>query len=128
MEDDRDKLIVILAGYTQEMKTFIDSNPGIKSRFNRYIEFAGYSPSELQSIFKLQCSKLDYKLTEDADKKLLAVVASAFNNRDKSFGNGRFVRNLFEKTVENQADRIAHLSSLTKEILTIIIDDDISDK
>lgn len=125
MEDDRDKLIVILAGYTQEMKNFIDVNPGLKSRFNRYIEFADYSPVELAAIFKLNCSKLDYNLTADANKKLIDAVTTAFSNRNKSFGNGRFSRNLFEKTIENQANRIAGVASLSKEILTTIMSDDI---
>ena len=125
MEDDRDKLIVILAGYTQEMKTFIDTNPGFKSRFNRYIEFKDYSPDELEAIYKSQCSKLDYKLTDDAEKKVHEVVTSAFATRDKSFGNGRFVRNIFEKTEERQANRIASIPSLTKEILTTITVEDI---
>ena len=125
MEDDRDKLIVILAGYTQEMKAFINTNPGLGSRFNRYIEFKDYSPDELESIYKLLCSKLDYKLTDDAEKKVREVVTSAFATRDKSFGNGRFVRNIFEKTTERQANRIASIPSLTKEILTTITDDDI---
>lgn len=125
MEDDRDKLIVILAGYTQEMKTFIDTNPGFKSRFNRYIEFKDYSPDELEAIYKLQCSKLDYKLTDNAEKKVQEVVTSAFATRDKFFGNGRFVRNIFEKTLERQANRIASIPSLTKEILTTINVEDI---
>lgn len=125
IEDDRDKLIVILAGYTQEMKTFIDTNPGFKSRFNRYIEFKDYSPKELEAIFKLQCKKLDYILAEDANKKLHEVVEKAFTTRDKSFGNGRYVRNIFEKTLEKQANRIASIPSLTKEILTTINVEDI---
>lgn len=124
MEDDRDKLIVILAGYTDEMKGFIDTNPGLKSRFNRYIQFDDYSPTELVAIFKLNCSKLSYVLTDDANKKLLEIMTAAFTNRNKSFGNGRFARNIFEKTIEKQANRIASLPILTKEILiTISIDD-----
>jgi SpoVK/Ycf46/Vps4 family AAA+-type ATPase len=125
MEDDRDKLIVILAGYTNEMKDFIDYNPGLNSRFNRYIQFADYSPTELMAIFKLNCNKLSYVLTDEADKKLLEIITTAFTNRDKSFGNGRFARNIFEKTIEKQANRIASLPSLTKEILTTIGIDDL---
>ncbi len=125
MEDDRDKLIVIVAGYTDEMKTFIDTNPGFKSRFNRYIEFVDYTPSELEAIFKLMCNKLDYQLTDGAVKQLTEVLTTAFIKRDKSFGNGRFVRNTFEKTLEKQANRIASIASLTKEILTTIIEEDI---
>ncbi len=125
MEDDRNKLIVILAGYTEEMKNFIDTNPGLESRFNRYIEFKDFSPDELESIFKLQCSNLDYLLSEDAETKLREVITTAFTSRDKSFGNGRFVRNIFEKTLERQANRIASIPSLTKEILTTILIEDI---
>jgi hypothetical protein len=114
-----------VAGYTTEMKNFIDTNPGFKSRFNRYIEFADYSPNELEAIFKLSCRKLDYSLTDGAEKKLREVVTTAFANREKSFGNGRFVRNIFEKTLETQANRIASLRSLTKEILITITPEDI---
>ncbi|MCX6350969.1 MAG: AAA family ATPase [Bacteroidetes bacterium] len=125
IEDDRDKLVVILAGYTDEMKTFIDTNPGFKSRFNRYIVFADYTPPEMEEIYKQSCKKLDYKLTVEAEQRLVAVLGTAYNNRDKSFGNGRFVRNTFEKTLEKQANRIAGTSEITKEILTTIIADDI---
>src|SRR6266536_3523550 len=125
MEDDRDKLVVVLAGYTNEMKNFIDTNPGFKSRFNRYIEFVDYSPPELLSIYKTQCAKLDYKLTEDAKEKVFTLFGKAFATRDKSFGNGRFVRNMFEKTLEMQANRLASVTLLDKETLTTIIADDI---
>jgi DNA helicase HerA-like ATPase len=125
MEDDRDKLIIILAGYTQEMKTFINTNPGFKSRFNRYIEFKDYLPDELETIYKLQCSKQEYKLTDDAEKKVHEIVTGAYVTRDKSFGNARFVRNIFEKTLEMQANRITSIPSLTKEILNTIIAEDI---
>lgn len=125
IEDDRDKLIVILAGYTNEMKTFIDTNPGFKSRFNRFIEFADYTPTEMEAIYKLLCKKLDYTLTVEAEQRLVEFLGTAYNSRDKSFGNGRFVRNTFEKTLEKQANRIAGTSTITKEILTTIIVDDI---
>lgn len=128
IEDDRDKLIVILAGYTNEMKTFIDTNPGFKSRFNRFIEFADYTPTEMEAIYKLSCKKLDYTLTTEAEQRLSEVLETAYNSRDKSFGNGRFVRNTFEKTLEKQANRIAGTSTITKEILTTIIADDIPEK
>ncbi len=127
MEDDRDKLIVILAGYTKEMQDFIETNPGFKSRFNRYIDFTDYKPDELLSIFEGLCKKLDYKLTEDAKAKLTTIFTTAYNNRDKSFGNGRFVRNTFEKSMERQANRIASVADLTDEVLTTISVDDIPD-
>ena len=125
MEDDRDKLIVVVAGYTNEMKTFIETNPGFKSRFNRYVEFTDYSPNELLAIYQSQCSKLEYKLTDDAKAKLATVFEQAYSSRDKSFGNGRFVRNVFEKSLERQANRIAGIGTLDKETLTTIIADDI---
>jgi AAA+ superfamily predicted ATPase len=125
MEDDRERLVVIIAGYTNEMNTFLESNSGLKSRFNRYIEFKDYSPNELESIYIQKCEKLDYKLNKEAQEKLKNVLIDAFTQRDISFGNGRYVRNLFEKTLERQANRIAGLNTLTKEILSTINEEDI---
>lgn len=126
MEDDRDKLVLVLAGYTNEMKSFIDTNPGFKSRFNRYITFPDYTPSELLEIFESKCHKLEYDLTDDAKSKLRSIFENEYSLRDQTFGNARLVRNLFEKTLEQQANRIAKQSSLTKEILTTITVDDIA--
>ena len=127
MEDNRDRLVVILAGYSDEMKQFIDSNPGLQSRFNRYILFEDYSTDELTSIFEFNLSKYDYKLTEEAEKTIKEVMSEAVAKKDKNFGNARFVRNLFEKTLERQAKRLAssHLNSLTEEALTEITASDI---
>lgn len=127
MEDDRDKLVLVLAGYTKEMTDFIDTNPGFKSRFNRYISFPDYTPSELFEILESKCNKLDYHLTEEAKTQLKSVFENAYSARDKSFGNGRFVRNIFEKALEQQANRIAKENSLTKEILTTITGQDIDE-
>lgn len=126
MEDDRDKLVLILAGYTKEMADFIDTNPGFKSRFNRYINFPDFTPNDLYEIFESRCKKLDYHLTDGAIAKLKSVFDNAYTERDKSFGNGRFARNVFEKTLEQQANRIAKEGNLTKEILTTITEDDVS--
>lgn len=125
MEDDRDKLIVIIAGYTKEMNEFIETNPGFKSRFNRYIEFTDFAPAELFSIYESQCTKLDYKLTGSAKTKLKSLLERSYEDRDHSFGNGRFVRNIFEKTLEKQANRIASIPQLDKEILTTVTENDI---
>lgn len=125
MEDDRNKLVVIAAGYTDEMDDFINTNPGLKSRFNRHIEFVDYSPSELLAIYESQCSKSEYSLTDDARSKLTSLFHNAYNSRNSSFGNGRYVRNIFEKSLELQANRIASIESLTKEILTTINAEDI---
>lgn len=128
MEDDRERLILILAGYTAKMKDFIDTNPGFKSRFNRFINFPDYSPKELYEIFENNCLKLDYKLTNEAKEKVGSIFEDAYSNRDESFGNGRFARNIFERTIEQQANRIAKEAKLTKEILTTIQEDDIAEE
>lgn len=125
MEDERERLVVILAGYTKEMKCFIDSNPGLQSRFNRYIEFPDYSTEELYQIFCLNAKKYDYVLTDDAQKVLQGVFENAVANKDKNFGNGRFVRNLFEKVVEHQANRLSAEIDITAEALATIKTSDI---
>lgn len=125
MEDDRDRLVVILAGYTDDMKRFIDSNPGLQSRFNRYIEFPDYSAEELHQIFLSSAKKYEYKLTEEADAFLKQALEDVVANKDKNFGNGRFVRNLFEKVVENQANRLSTVSHVSSEILATIEVEDI---
>jgi AAA+ superfamily predicted ATPase len=125
MEDDRKNLIVILAGYTDQMNTFIDTNPGFKSRFNRYIDFSDYTPEELLAIYNSMSLKLDFVLTDKAKLKLEQVLSQAYTNRDETFGNGRYVRNLFEKSMEMQANRIAGIGKLTKDLLRTIEEIDI---
>lgn len=126
MEDDRDRLVVILAGYTNEIKEFIDSNPGLQSRFNRYIQFDDYSAEELTEIFKRNLRKSRYKIKRDAFEKLQDVVERAVASRDKNFGNARYVRNLFEKVVQNQANRLARMESIENDELSIITQEDIN--
>ena len=126
MEDDRDRLVVILAGYTNEIKEFIDSNPGLQSRFNRYIQFDDYSAEELTEIFKRNLRKSRYKIKRDAFEKLQNVIESAVASRDKNFGNARYVRNLFEKVVQNQANRLAKMESIDNDELSIITREDIN--
>jgi SpoVK/Ycf46/Vps4 family AAA+-type ATPase len=125
MEDYRDRLVVIVAGYTDEMETFIESNPGLKSRFNRYFYFNDYTPKELLAIFERMAGKSHFKLTPEAREKLLKIFNQLYDNRDKNFGNARMVRNLFEKSIEKQANRLAVLSSLTDEVLTTLVPEDI---
>ncbi len=126
MEDDRDRLVVILAGYTNEIKEFIDSNPGLQSRFNRYIQFDDYSTEELTEIFKRNLRKSRYKIKRDAFEKLQDVVERAVASRDKNFGNARYIRNLFEKVVQNQANRLVRMESIDNEELSIITREDIN--
>jgi len=125
MEDDRDRLVVILAGYTDEMKRFIDSNPGLQSRFTRYIDFPDYSENELRKIYLLNVKKNQYRLDQKARHALDEVLAKAVQGRDRHFGNARFVRNLFEKTIEHQSNRLSPLDDIDKEDLMTILPEDI---
>lgn len=126
MEDNRDRLVVILAGYSDEMKQFIDSNPGLQSRFNRYIHFPDYNADELFQIFEANCKKNDYVMTDEAKTVLKSLLEKAVAEKDKNFGNARFVRNLFEKTLERQANRLSKQENLSKEMLTEITIEDLS--
>jgi SpoVK/Ycf46/Vps4 family AAA+-type ATPase len=125
MEDNRDRLVVILAGYSAEMQQFIDSNPGLQSRFNRYIEFPDYSSEELYQIFEKNAKEFDYTISEGAEIQLKAYLENKITNKDKNFGNARFVRNLFEKTIERQATRLSKEVDLTDKKLTEICSIDI---
>ena len=125
MEDDRDRLIVILAGYGEEMKRFVESNPGLKSRFKRHLYFEDYDTDELMEIFQSLVKKHDYIVDEDAKGKVRDIVDEAVKNRDRHFGNARFVRNLFEKIVENQAMRLAEQGLTDKASLQQILHRDI---
>ena len=127
MEDDRDHLVVIIAGYTKNMKNFIDSNPGLQSRFTRYIEFPDYSADELMQIFEMNMRKYDYHFGEGAKEQLQQVLDDAIAHKDENFGNGRFVRNIFEKVLQHQADRLASESNLTTEQLSSIEKEDLAD-
>ena len=124
MEDDRDRLVVIVAGYTDEMQTFIDANPGLQSRFNRYIHFPDYTPQELAAIFRMNAKKAQYTLSADVEHWIDPAMELWTQDRDRKFGNGRYVRNLFEKAVERQAMRVAGMQNPTKEdLMTITMKD-----
>ncbi|MGI0492690.1 AAA family ATPase [Alkalinema pantanalense CENA528] len=127
MEDHRDRLVVVVAGYQAEMQAFIESNPGLKSRFNRYFYFNDYTPDELLEIFLKLAEKSHFTLTPPAQQATLKVLQSVYENRDKTFGNARLVRNLFEKIVERQANRLASVSQydLTDRLLTTLQPEDI---
>jgi SpoVK/Ycf46/Vps4 family AAA+-type ATPase len=125
MEDNRDRLVVIVAGYTDEMIAFIGSNPGLESRFNRYFYFNDYTPEELLAIFEKMAEKSHFQLTEAARAKLYKLLEDLYVKRDRTFGNARVVRNLLEKSIERQANRLAVLASLTDEDLTTLLPEDI---
>ncbi|MBQ6438984.1 MAG: AAA family ATPase [Mogibacterium sp.] len=128
MEDHRDEFIVIVAGYTQLMKDFVESNPGLKSRFNKFFEFPDYTVDELQAIFELQCKKYQYKLTEEADKAVREEIIRLEESKGENFANAREVRNLFETIIANQAARVSALEDVDEETLSTITIEDLTDK
>ena len=107
MEDHRDELVVIVAGYTELMHKFIESNPGFRSRFSKFFEFPDYTGEELLQIFLTFCKKNGYHLTEEAEAYLLLEFNDMYEHRDSHFGNGRSARNIFEKAINQQANRLA---------------------
>ena len=128
MEDHRDELVVIVAGYDGPMERFISSNPGLESRFNKYIHFPDYTPEELRGIFELQCGKNGYALSPEAAARLTELLTELYEGRDENFGNGRTVRNLFEDAVGRQANRLSNLESPTREDLMTLLPEDLEDK
>jgi len=126
MEDNRDGFVVIVAGYTDLMKKFIGSNPGLKSRFNKYFEFPDYTAQELISIFDLQCSKYEYILSGEAREAVRRKIEEMEEAKGENFANARDVRNLFERIITDQAARIAKMEDPTKEELKMILPEDVA--
>ncbi len=120
MEDRRDNLVVIVAGYDNLMQDFIESNPGLRSRFKNFIQFTDYTGKELYNIFLGMCNKSQYAVTSAAREMLLTYFNDLYAKRDKNFGNGRDVRNIFENIVTRQSKRVAKLSNPTNEEITTI--------
>ena len=118
MEDHRDDLVVIVAGYTDLMDRFIHSNPGLESRFNRFLLFDDYTTDEMVEIFRMQCKKGCYQLTEEAQPLIRDYIAE--ESADDSFGNARGVRNLFEHVLVAQNNRLATMEKITREDLMTI--------
>lgn len=117
MEDNRDDLVVIVAGYPDLMRKFIDSNPGLRSRFNKYIYFPDYNEIELDEIFNKMCRESDYILSEQADIKIKQILKQKSEQKDANFANAREARNLYETLIVAQADRIFGLKNPGKDIL-----------
>lgn len=126
MEDHRDDLVVIVAGYPDLMERFVNSNPGLKSRFNKYIYFEDYTPEELLEIFDSMCKKSGLIATENARDLVLKHFEEKYANRNETFANGREVRNFFEKAVVNQANRLAQESYIDDEDVATLTAEDIS--
>jgi TPR repeat protein/SpoVK/Ycf46/Vps4 family AAA+-type ATPase len=125
MEDHRDNLVVIVAGYTADMETFIHSNPGLASRFNRYIHFPDYSPAELLQILLNFCEQNSYVLCDSTRAGLLSIFARDIHAQRERFGNARYVRNHFEKIIEAQAQRVYALTGASKSQLQQILPQDV---
>ena len=124
MEDHRDDLAVIVAGYPRLMARFIESNPGLKSRFNKYISFPDYDSKELENIFEMMCNKYDYRISEDLKNRLPSFFEQMCRDKKENFANAREVRNLFEKTVQNQSSRLFTEGIQSKnEMMELITDD-----
>ena len=128
MEDNRDNLIVVVAGYTGPMEVFINSNPGLKSRFNKYIEFPDYTLDELEAIFYMNCKKYDYEVEEEAKKHIRAQIVMRRLRELENFANAREMRNMFEQIITNQARRVAAMENPSTEDLKLITMEDLVDE
>jgi stage V sporulation protein K len=125
MEDNRDELIVVVAGYTDKMNAFLSSNPGLRSRFNKFLNFEDYTPEQLAEIFELFCKNGGYRLPSSTRDDLLRLFSVLYETRDETFGNGRLARNLYEMTINNQANRIVSVADVNEEVLSTIEEADI---
>lgn len=120
MEDDRSRFVVVVAGYCDEMRTFLESNPGLASRFGETIDFPNYSANELHKIFLHQVRDADYALSHEASAKVAAVLAAAVSDEDPSFGNARAVRNLFEDAIALHATRVMEAGSVDDRSISLL--------
>ena len=125
LEDYRSDLVVIVAGYDDLMKKFFESNPGLKSRFNYFITFEDYTVDQMFDIFLSYCKNEEYTLNDSAKEKLKKYLELHSNNPENKNANGRFVRNVFDKIIMNQAKRLSKLSLATKENYLTILEEDI---
>jgi stage V sporulation protein K len=125
IEDKRDEFIVVVAGYPAPMQKFLDSNPGLRSRFNRFIHFDDYTPDELFAILGRMCDEHGYKLAESASVFIRGLLERMHTARGANFANGRDVRNLFEQAIANQANRVGPMEAPTDEILCTLRAEDV---
>ncbi|MBO8463803.1 MAG: AAA family ATPase [Firmicutes bacterium] len=124
LEDYREDLVVIVAGYTEPMNKFFESNPGLKSRFNTFIEFDDYNPNELDKILISMCKNNDYTLDEEAKEKIHLYFEQRTSLKDESFANGRLVRNIYDDLVMNHARRVINITNPGKQELSTIKTED----
>lgn len=127
MEDNRDNLVVIVAGYTDLMEQFLDSNPGLRSRFNKFMKFNDYTAEQLLDITKGMAKKQDYILSEDAKKKILEHFQKVLQNKPDNFANARDARNYLEKAIARQAGRIVNINNADNNTIMTILPEDIDE-
>ncbi|MEZ5380568.1 MAG: AAA family ATPase [Microthrixaceae bacterium] len=126
VEDRRDRVVVVVAGYPDEMSAFLDVNPGLRSRFPRTVFFPDYSTDDLLAIFELLAAKSGYELADDARIRLAEVLDAV--PREEGFGNGRLARNLLEETMAGHASRVVALDSPTRDDLALLTAADVPDQ
>lgn len=124
LEDYRDDLVVIVAGYTEPMNHFFDSNPGLRSRFNTFIEFPDYSAEELLSMFVKLCRENDYHLADNVEECLRDILLKQVIDKKENFANGRLVRNIYDDVTMNHARRVVKMNEPSRNDLSLIICDD----
>lgn len=124
LEDYREDLVVIVAGYTEPMNHFFASNPGLKSRFNTFIEFSDYSQSELYEMLQKMCKENDYVLCDEAANLLQSYLEDQVSSKTENFANGRLVRNTYEHLVMNHARRVSQLTAPNRDDLSTIAESD----
>jgi stage V sporulation protein K len=125
MEDDRDRLVVIVAGYNEPMQQFIASNPGLESRFTNYLNFPDYTPSELLEIFHRMAAQSGLVCAPETEKKVLSICERLLSARNEQFGNAREMRNLFEAAVRNQSTRLVDSGQCSRDGLTTLLPADL---
>ena len=124
LEDYREDLVVIVAGYTEPMNKFFESNPGLKSRFNTFIEFPDYGVDELEEILLSFCRKNDYSLDDGVRTQIREYLENCVEKKGENFSNGRLVRNIYDDLVMNHARRVVNIMSPAKKDLCTILPDD----
>lgn len=124
LEDYREDLVVIVAGYTKPMNKFFESNPGLKSRINTFIEFQDYAVEELEDILISMCQRSDYKLNEAARSSISIYLKEKVIEKNENFANARLVRNIYDDLIMNHARRVVNIDGPNQEILSLITDED----
>jgi hypothetical protein len=125
MEDHRDRFVVIVAGYADPMRKFLDSNPGLRSRFTRYLDFPDYRPDELMDVLRRMTTNAHCTMSSEAQDGARKVLNDLYTQRSHTFANGRTVRTLFERMLSNQSNRLASDPELSREDLTLLQPSDV---